>query len=169
MDTIYKRQCDPSVGLHHRRDRELGFALNLYFDRFTWQYERCFGPSKSPLCPADRQRNHPEEKYGRQRRRNIGKRRYCTRAGRLTAIPRSPSPCRRARPESRGRTLRLRLRHSIDAAAPTANEDSSAASTAPVEENPYAIPITTPRTFPATIQPIIVSSAQTRLSESATA
>lgn len=64
MDTIYKRQCDPSVGLHHRRDRELGFALNLYFDRFTWQYERCFGPSKSPLCPADRQRNHPEEKYG---------------------------------------------------------------------------------------------------------
>ena len=93
---------------------------------------------------------------------------YCTRAGLLTAIPRSPT-CRRERPESRGRTLRLRLRHSIDAAAPTANEDSSAASTAPVAENPYAIPITTPRTFPATIQPIIVSSARTRLSESATA
>jgi hypothetical protein len=110
-----------------------------------------------------------ETSTARQRRRNTAKRRYCTLAGPLMTTPRSAGRCRRARPECRGRTLRLRLIHSTDAAAPTANDASSAASTAPVEENPYAIPITTPRMFPATIQPIIVSSSRTRLSESATA
>jgi len=104
-----------------------------------------------------------------QRRRSIGKRRYCTRAGRLITTPRSASLRRSARPECCGGTFRLRLIHSIDAAAPTAKDESSAACTAPLEENPYAMPMTTPRTFPATIQPIIVSRALTRLSESATA
>jgi hypothetical protein len=104
-----------------------------------------------------------------QRRQSIGKRRYCTRAGPLIMTPRLANVCRRARLDCCGGPFRLRLIHSIDAAAPTANDDSSAAWTAPAEENPYAIPITTPRTFPATIQPIIVSRALTRLSESATA
>lgn len=64
LDTVYKRQCDPAVGLHHPRDRELGFALNLYFHRFTWQYEPFFRSGMSSLCPADRQKNHAEEKHG---------------------------------------------------------------------------------------------------------
>jgi hypothetical protein len=141
--------------------------------RITYSLRAEMG-GKAPFwaAPDSRAAGTAQENLRGIRRCGVGgtaKRRYWTRAGLLMTIPRSGIPCRRARPECRGRTLRLRLVHSIDAAAPTANDDSSAASTAPVEENPYAIPITTPRMFPAIIQPIIVSRARTRLSQSATA
>src|SRR5579864_9035743 len=59
--------------------------------------------------------------------------------------------------------------HSMDAATPAAKDDSSAGRTPSVAENPYTIPMIIPRMFPATVQPMIISSARTRLPESATA
>lgn len=63
VNTVHKRQRDPSVGLHHCRARKLRFAHDLYVEQFANHYRVCFGLGRSHLSPADSQKSHAGNQY----------------------------------------------------------------------------------------------------------